>query len=524
MKKALIAGAMLGALASTAHAEKVFKYAFQGDLQGVDPQALYETFQLATMSNVYESLVDRDEKLGLRPSLATSWKLVAPTKWEFKLRKGVKFHNGNDFTAEDVVFSWKRGFLTDMGATSKKVKNIEIVDDHTVILETPDKNPLLPADWTHFLIMDKTWTEKHGAATPKAEEMGTLYTASNANGTGPFKVESYKAGVKTVFTRNTKHWNKKARTNLDKVVFTPIGQDATRVAALLSGAVDLAYPIPLQDQKRVQDNNKVDLLAGPETRSIFVGFDQWRDELKGSDVKGKNPFKDIRVRQAFVHAVNLELIKKKVMRGASVPSGTMIAEAINGFDKSFAEPYKYDLKKAKNLMAEAGYPNGFKVTMDCPNNRYVNDEKICQAVVSMLGKIKVKVDLLAQPKAQYFSKILAPNGYDTSFYLLGWAPSSLDGLNTLDALLSCRNKETGKGQYNLGNYCNPKITELGAKIQVELDEKKRNALIKEAYTIVRKDYGYMPIHDQALSWGASKKVDVVQRANNALMFVDIVAK
>ncbi|MDX1738457.1 MAG: ABC transporter substrate-binding protein, partial [Alphaproteobacteria bacterium] len=263
-------------------------------------------------------------------------------------------------------------------------------------------------------------------------------------------------------------------------------------------------------------------LAGPEARTIFLGMDQSRDELLYSNVKGKNPFKDQRVRAAFAHAINLDAIKKKVMRGAATPAGLLVAPQINGFNEAINTPYAYDPEKAKNLLNEAGYGDGFEVTMDCPNNRYVNDEKICQAVASMLAKVGVKVDVLAQPKSKYFAKVLAQNNYDTSFYLLGWTPGSIDSHNVLVNLLSCQNKESNAGLFNLGNYCNARVDELANAVGAETDQVKRQAMIDEAFSIVKEEVGYLPLHQQPLSWGVKDGVSVAQRADNVLDFRNVV--
>lgn len=522
LKKSLVATVAMTALFGTAAAENVFKFAFQGDIQGLDPQSHYETFQLSTLQNVYEGLVTRDKSLAIAPHLATSWSMKTPSQWEFKLRKGVKFHNGNDFTAEDVKFTFERALGTDFKALATKVKDIIIVDDHTIIFDTGAPNPGLINELDGMLIMDKDWAVEHGVESVDTNNMDKVYTTTNANGTGPFKAVSYQAGVKSEFVRFKGHWDKSIKTNLDRVIFTPIGQDSTRVAALLSGAVDLAYPIPVQDQDRLNRTANVEALVGPELRNIYLGMDQWRDELVGSNIKGKNPFKDMRVRKAFAYAINNDLINKKVMRGSAYPTGNMIAK-VNGYPgDDLNEPHPTDVAKAKELLTQAGYPNGFTVKMDCPNNRYVNDEKICQAVVSMLAKVNVKVDLLAQPKAQYFKKVLAGGGYDTSFYLIGWSPGSKDALDPLEYLISCRGLGDDLGEYNLGNYCNPKINQLTLEAREQSDPVKRTALMREAYAIHKSEFGHLPIHFQSLSWGVNKKFSVLQRADNVLLWRYIV--
>jgi peptide/nickel transport system substrate-binding protein len=247
-------------------------------------------------------------------------------------------------------------------------------------------------------------------------------------------------------------------------------------------------------------------------------MDQSRDELLYSNVKGKNPFKDIRVREAFYKAIDIEAIKNRVMRGLSTPSALMIAPQLYALSKDFTRP-KYDPDGAKKLLTEAGYPDGFEVTMDCPNDRYVNDAAICQAVVGMLARIGVKIDLLAQPKALYFGKVLKPGGYKTSFYMLGWTPASMDSHNVLHDILGCRDdpKDATRGEANLGGYCNKEVDALADKVLVETDTAKRDQLIKQAFEIVNKDYAYIPLHQQSLSWGVSKKVKLTQRADNQVL-------
>jgi peptide/nickel transport system substrate-binding protein len=323
--------------------------------------------------------------------------------------------------------------------------------------------------------------------------------------------------VKTVFKVNPNWWGKPEH-NLKEIDFTQIASDATRVAALLSGEVDVVEPVPIQDIQRVNASGVATVMNGPELRTIFLGMDQARDELLYSNVKGKNPFKDVRVREAFYKAIDVDLIKNRVMRGLSTPSALMIAPQLFALSKDFTRP-KVDVDGAKKLLAEAGYPDGFEVTLDCPNDRYVNDAAICQAVVGMLARIGVKVDLLAQPKAQYFAKVLKPGGFKTSFFLLGWTPASLDSHNVLHDVMGCRDdqKDPTRGEANLGGYCNKDLDALTDKILVEPDTAKRDQMIKQAFEIGIKDYAYIPLHQQALSWGVSKKVKLTQRADNQVL-------
>jgi len=526
MKRMLLAGAAALALAVAPAAAKTFKWAFQGDVQSLDPHGLNETFTLGYLGNVYEGLTHYDADLQLVPGLAVSWENTSPTTWEFELREGVTFHNGNAFDADDVIFSWKRSLTegSDMKAYGAKISGIEKMGSHKIEITTPAPNPILPRELVFLYMMDKEWSEEHNATeatSPQAGDTTATYAAQNANGTGPFMVVSRQADVKSVFKRFDDYWGE-IKSNVTDIEFTPIGQDATRVAALISGELDLAYPVPVQDWPRLENAEGVRPLTGPEARTIFLGMDQFRDALLYSSVEGENPFKDRRVRAAFAHAIDIDAINEKIMRGAATPSGLMVAPQINGHNPELNTPYEYDPERSKALLAEAGYPDGFRLTMDCPNNRYVNDEKICQAVTGLLARVGIKVDLLAQPKSKYFAKVLAQNDYDTSFYLLGWTPGTIDSHNVLYNLLSCQNEETGAGLFNLGNYCNERVDEITRLVEKETDPEKRQALIDEAFKIVQDEYGYMPLHQQPLSWGVREGVSVAQRADNVLDFRNVV--
>ena len=498
---------------------ETFRWAFQGDVSTMDPHGLFETMTLGFQRNIYEGLVIRDENMKMVGALAESWENTEPNTWRFNLRKNVKFHDGSTFGADDVAFSVERlsSEGSDMKVVAALISGTKIIDEHTIDLITPAPNPILPLQLEIFYVMDKQWAEANnslGATNVKGGDEGN-YANLNANGTGPFVLKSRQSGVKTELSINPNYWGK-ITGNVTEAIFTPIAQDATRVAALISGNVDMAYPVPVQDWQRLDDASGVMPLAGPEARTIFLGFDQTRDELLGSSVKGKNPFKDVRVRQAFMKAINIDAIKKKVMRGASVPTGLMVAPQINGFNEALNSRPAYDPEGAKKLMAEAGYEDGFDVTMDCPNDRYVNDERICQASASMLAKIGVKVNLLAQTKSKYFGKVLAQNGYDTSFFLLGWTPSTFDSHNPIASLMACRGGEDKLGAFNLGGYCNPRINELAALIQSETDQDNRQKMINEAFQIHKDEVGHIPLHQQPLSWGISEKVDLIQRPDNVL--------
>ena len=488
----------------------------QGDALSLDPHSLNESLQLSVTGNVYEGLIGRGKNLEMVPLLATSWKQTSPNVWRFELRKGVKFQDGTPFTADDVVFTFARaaGDGSDMKSYTNELKEVRKVGDHVVEMETKAPFPILPDVIALVYIMSKKWSEDNQATKPVDRRKGIENAASfRANGTGPFRVRERQPGVKTSFARNPGYWGT-IESNLTDVVYTPIGNDPTRVAALLSGEIDVMEPVPLQDAARINSAGKAKVLQAPELRTIFLGMDQSRDELLFSSVKGKNPFKDKRVRQAFYQAIDIEGIKKTVMRGASAPAALMVGPGINGFFADQNKRLSYDVEAAKKLMADAGYGAGFDISMNCPNDRYVNDSEICQAVAANLSRIGVKVNLQAETKGTYFPKILRR---DTSFYMLGWTSSTYDAHNVLNALIRCPNPN-GAGQFNLGSYCNPKIDELTAKIQSETDKAKRDAMIKEAFQMHQDDIGHLPLHQQALSWGVGDKVKLVQKADNIMDF------
>jgi peptide/nickel transport system substrate-binding protein len=517
MKKTVVAGALIAsaAMISIANA-KTIRIGNQGDALSMDPHSLNESLQLSVTGNVYEGLTGRNKDLSLAPLLATSWKQTAPTVWRFELRKGVTFHDGTPFTADDVIYSFQRsgGDGSDMKSYTNDVSEVKKIDAHTVEFITKAPFPILPEVISLVYVMSKKWSEDNQATKPVDRRKGIENAASfRANGTGPYRVRERQPGIKTSFARNGNYWGK-IDGNVTEVIYTPITNDATRVAALVSGEIDVMEPVPVQDVARVNASANARAMQGPELRTIFLGMDQKRDELLYSSVKGKNPFKDKRVRQAFYQAIDIEGIKRTVMRGASNPTALMVGPGINGFDANMNKRLPYDTEAAKKLMAEAGYPNGFEVSMNCPNDRYVNDGEICQAVAANLSRIGVKINLQAEGKGTYFPKILRR---DTSFYLLGWTPGTYDSHNALNALTRCVD-DKGAGQFNLGAYCNPKVDELTLKIQSETDKAKRQAMIAEAFKMHADDIGHLPLHQQALAWGVSKKVNLVQLADNFMPF------
>lgn len=512
MRRTLIATALSAAmLLPAAGFAKTLKWTSQGDIMTLDPHSQNEGLNIAANLWVYDPLVRYNEKFEVIPSLAESWEQVNPSLWRFKIRPNVKFQDGTTFTAEDAAFSIKRAMqpTSQFKSYVAGVKDARAVDPLTLEIETAGPNPVLLRQLPSLGMMSKAWSEKNGVTKPQDfNNKEESYAARNAMGTGPYKLKSREVDIKTVYVENPDWWGKPTKKgNVTEIVYTPIKQNATRTAALLSGEVDFVLDPPAQDLDRLRKQVKV--VDGNEYRTIFIGMDQKSPELKYSNIKGKNPFADVRVREALYRAIDIDAIKKSVMRGMSLPTGTMIAPQVNGYTEELGNRVPYDLNKAKALLKEAGYENNLEFTIDCPNNRYINDEAICQALVAMWAKAGVKAKLNAMPRATFFPKI----SNDTSIYLFGWGVPTFDAYYTLQAILHSKG-EGANGAFNYGGYANPKVDQLIDAIKVETDDKKRTAMIHEALALYAKDFGALPLHDQIIPWAMKKNVNILHRADN----------
>ena len=517
---AAVLAALIAAGAGSASAENVLRWAYQADAPSLDPHGSANAFVISLLGNVYEPLVTMNGDMQLEPGLALKWETVEPTRWRFTLRRGVSFHNGNAFNADDVIFSLERlrDEMSIFRGQLSPVTAIEKVDDHTIDVITAQPNPILPNEWTALYMMDKEWSEENGATRPSsAADNVESYAGRYANGTGPFVVQERESGVKTVFAPHDAWWGE-TRHNLDRVVFTPIRQDGTRVAALLSGELDMMFPVSLQDIDRIRRNDGTAVLVQPELRTVFLGFDQFRQKGLGADTD-TNPFLKAEVRRAVYHAIDAEAIRSKIMAGLSEPAATMISPLLFSRADELSR-YPYDPKTARALLAEAGYPDGFSTRLDCPNNRYVNDELICQALVSMMARVGIKVDLNARPMNQYAKDIKRPN-QNFAMYFLGITPTSLDSFYVLSNMLATYDKERGRGNINFGQFSNARIDEITGLVESELDMQKRNALILEAYQIVHDQAYYVPLHQQSVVWSVRDGVSVKQRADDGFEFKNV---
>lgn len=494
---------------------KTLRYSSQGDIVTIDPHAQNEGFTNAFLDNIYEPLVTRGKDLKVEPCLALSWQVVNPTTTRFKLRPNVRFHDGTPFTADDVVFTVQRALsdTSNFKPYLAGVKEAKKVDDLTVDVITEGPAPVLIPQLTEIRIMSRAWATKHNVTKPQDfKNKEETYASRNANGTGAFVLKSREADVKTVALLNSNWWGKMDG-NVNEIVYQPIKQNSTRMAALLSGEIDFVLDPAPQDLARLKQDPKVKVVEGNENRTIFYGMDQNRDELLYSSVKGKNPFKDKRVREAFQKAIDVNAIKTQVMRGLSYPTGVMFAPQVDGYPKDLDKVVPVNRDAARKLMADAGYPQGFEVTLDCPNNRYINDEAICVATAAMLAQINVKVKVNAMPRATYFPKI---QNFDSSFYMLGWGVPTFDSQYALQSLLHTHVPKAADGDYNLGRYSNPQVDAAIDRLKTEVDGKKRAEIAREVTQIHMADVGHIPLHHQVIPWAMRSNVSVVHRADNRL--------
>ncbi|MFK7837587.1 MAG: ABC transporter substrate-binding protein [Sulfitobacter sp.] len=514
----LLSAAILLSTTALASAETI-RWARAGDALTLDPHAQNEGPTSALAHQIMEPLVMRDMEGTIVPALATEWSPseANPNVWVFKLREGVTFHDGSAFDASDVKFSLDRAMTEDSDYKEllASVKEVRAVDATTVEIETNGPNPIMPNNLTNMFIMDQTWAEANNAVKVQDYEGGEdTFAAKNANGTGPYKLVSREPDVKTVLTINENYWGKdEFPMAVTEIVYTPIQNAATRVAALLSGEVDFIQDVPVQDLERVAGTDGLDVRTAPQNRVIFFGMNSGDEDLKNDNVEGKNPFADVRVRQAMSMAINRDAIQKVVMRGQSAPAGMIAPPFVNGWNEAMDSSSKTDVEAAKALMTEAGYGDGFSITLNCPNDRYINDEAICQAAVGMYAQIGVTVNLDARPKAQHFPLI---NTFETDFYMLGWGVPTYDSEYIFNFLVHSRDEKYGS--WNGTRFSN---AEMDAKIEAlasETDLEKRNGMINEIWEVVQSEALYVPIHHQVLNWGMKSGVDTIVAADDTAKF------
>jgi peptide/nickel transport system substrate-binding protein len=514
MGKRLIAWGVAAAFAAAPAMAATFKWSSASDIPTWDIHSQNNALGNGVHAAVYESLFYYNRKFELEPMLATGYKQVSPTQLRITLRPNVKFHDGAAFDADDVVFSLNRAMAktSNYGVYTQGIDRVVKVDATTVDIFTKGPNPVLLRQLTELRMMDKDWAERNRSVEPKdIKTKDENFAHRNANGTGPFMLKSWEQDVKLVLTKNPAWWGKMDG-NVTEIVYTPIKAEATRIAALLSGEVDMVLDPTPNDLPRLRQSPTLKVLDGAENRTIFLGMDQFRDELVGSNVKGKNPLKDVRVRKALYQAIDIQTINRTIMRGLSQPTGTLIAPQVNGWTKKADERWPFSPEASKRLLAEAGYPQGFEVDFACPNNRYINDEEICQAITSMWARVGVKAKLRTQPLVTYFPMI---QRYEASIYMLGWGVPTFDALYSLQSLVRSVGAQ-GDGNYNVGRYSNPQMDALVERIKAEVDQKTRNELIERALLLSHQDVSHIPLHNQVIPWAMKKSVDMVHRADNRI--------
>ena len=507
---AIAAGALTAAALPAVVDAKTLRWARTAEALTMDPHSQNEGPTTGLLHQMYESLIIRDHTGALEAALATGWAPDPenPNRWIFTLREGVTFHGGETFDAEDVVFSIGRAQQpsSNFKELITSIVDVEVIDSHTVAFVTDGPNPILPNNMTNIFMMDSGWAEANDVTVPQDFAAGEdNFAARNVNGTGPYILVSRAPDERTVMRRNEDYWGREMfALDASEVIYTPIKNPATRVAALLSGEVDFIQDVPVQDLDRVAQAEGLTLGTTPQNRSIFFGMNVGADDLASDNVEGANPFADPRVREAMTIAINREAIQRVVMRGQSVPAGVIMAPFVNGWTEELDAYPAYDIEAAKALMAEAGYADGFSAVLDCPNDRYINDEAICQAAVGMFGQIGIDVRLEARPRAQHFPLI---QNQETDFYLLGWGVPTYDSEYIFNFLVHGRTDQYGS--WNATRFDDEELNALIQSLASNVDIPARNADIATIWQRVQAERLYLPIHHQVLNWGLSEKVSTL---------------
>lgn len=503
-----------GATATPA-APKVLRYASAFDPQTMDPHALALLYQTRVVTQVYEGLVSRDRQFKLEPALATSWAMVNPTTWRFQLRGGVKFHDGAAFTADDAVFSIQRALeKTSQRANQMRgITGAKKVDESTIDVLTSAPDAVLPDKLWLIGMMNKPWAEKHQVTKPQDYNgKQETHAVRNANGTGPFALVRYESDVRLTLKANPSWWGKGTAFgggNVDEVSFAVIQSDATRLAALASNQVDFVIDPPFQDLPRLKRDPGLTVVETTDIGTQYLAFDQHRVELQGSDVKGRNPFKDLRVRRAVQLAVDTDLIVKQVLRGEGTPTGSFVSPLVDGYNPAYERRPAANAAAAKALLTEAGYPNGFGVTMDCVNVAF--RAAVCQAAASMLEKVGIRANFQPSPSSLFFPKLSQGTG---SLLEFGWSPGT-DPWGVLQSIVRTNDGLSG-GAFNAGRYSNAKLDALIDGLRVEPDLTKRRAMVREALALIHDDLPMMPLYRRHHNWVMKKGVQVVQFPNDVL--------
>jgi peptide/nickel transport system substrate-binding protein len=508
MKK-LVAACMATGLLFVGANAKSLSIGVSAGPQSMDPYFINNDDTNSIVGNIFDNLIMFDKDLNTQPCLALSWSNPSPNEWIFKLREGVKFHNGNTFNADDVIFSYDRVMNWDKSAFKSKVNMIESIskiDDYTIKMVTKDPYPIFLRQLTYVSILDKE----------TLEGKDDQWIGLNPVGTGPYTFVSWKKGDSIKMKANPNYWMGKA--TYEDLVFKPLTNDATRVAAILSGAVDIIDKVPEIDVEKVKRNNNLNFFLVPSLRTIYLHMDQFRETspfIKSPN--DKNPLMDVRVRRAFAHAIHKENISKFILKGFAITASQLSPSTVYGHDANAMQDLEFNPQKAKELLAEAGYPNGFEIQLDSLNSG--NYPKIAQAVASDLARIGVTVKVNATPGSVFFGKM---GKRETSFSLIGWASGSGDASSFLDSIVHSTAPEKGYGKYNWGNFSNPKVDELIELSAKTMDAAERLKQLQEVQKIALfENQGYLPLHYTVNLYAANKKVHFEPRINSYIWAFDI---
>jgi peptide/nickel transport system substrate-binding protein len=528
-RAALLAGVVaLGAGAAQAQAPQrpgVLRMATSVDAATLDPHATNALFTFLVIHQVYEGLTWRGDDLKVHPGLATRWEQVEPTRWRFHLRDGVRFAGGEAFEADDVVFSLERALkpTSNYGIFVDTVASVTQVDRLTVDVVTRVPDPVIPDKMTRVMVMDRGWSEANRATVPQNfAQREETHTVRNANGTGPYVIRTRDVDSRTVMVRNPAWWGANgggaspsgSRGNVMEYHHITLASDATRVAALLSGEVDFVHVVPVQDVARITRDQRLRILEGQENRTVWIGMRQDVDELAGSDVRGRNPFRDLRVRQAIAHAMDLDSMRRTTLRGQGVPTGSMWTQFVNGWSPDTDRRTPYDPARARALLAEAGYPNGFSVPLECPTGTY---DEACQAVSAMLARVGIRAQLNIQPNAVFSQRV---RRQEPMMYLLSWGVPTFDASYTLRAVMASR-AIGGAATWNAGGWSNPAFDAMLPRIDAEGDPEARRALIREAHALHNADLGHIPLYHMMIPWAHRAGVTIQHRADNQFQVREI---
>lgn len=518
-KNARLAALLLAStmLSSAALAEEL-RIGLSAEPSALDPyyHNLGPNNQMA--ENIFDSLIMQDNEQRLQPSLALSWKPISDTEWEFKLRPGVKFHDGTPFTAEDVVFSIDRvGKVPNSPSPqtifTKSIKEVKVIDPMTIRMVTTAPHPLLPNDMSVIRIMSKK-----AASGPAAEGKTTeqLSKGDGLVGTGPFKFVEWVRGDRLVLERNDAYWGPKP--TWTKVTFKPLSNNAARVAALLSNGVDVIENPPTTDLKKLKENPNVTITQAVSNRLIYIHLDSFRDPTPGIPDAAKNPLKDLRVRKALALAINRDAIANRVMEGLGIPAADFLVYPFFGTRKD-TPPIPFAPEEARKLLAEAGYPNGFSVTLGTPNDRYINDADVAQAIAAMWTRIGVKTSVEATTRTVFFKN---RDEFKYSAYLAGWGAGTGEMSDPLRALVATPNRDKGLGNTNKGRYSNPQLDAVIEQALSTVDEKKREKLLQDAAKLAMDDVALIPIHFEISPWAARKGLRYIATANQFTLAKNVV--